>query len=173
MSDSNPAALSLGQVFKLLTVGQAWSLGAAIVCVIGGAFALGLHLAAYKTDRCADSLEKSAAEVQALRYRVDFFTAYTRFLIARQKDYESVPGAPPISADTYDGAQSLADVIARWYYQTSRDNDVAKYDPGSSPLITKGYGGTNDSHLTFRDRQDTWPIPGLVKGFVLERRHAQ
>jgi hypothetical protein len=166
MPKTNPASMSIAKILGLLTPGQAWSILAATLAVVAGTFTLGLKVANYRTERLADRLDALTHEMGAQQTRTEFFTRYTKFLIARQMEYEQHGCIAEVNR-SYEPAQSLADLIAPWYYQRL---STATFDQGATPTVTKGFSGAQDSHVTFADHGDSWPIPGLVKGFVLDRK---
>jgi len=170
MRDPSPASMSLAKLLALLTPGQAWSLAAGICAVIVGSFTLGIHASSYRAEQLTHELNKSATELSALKVRSEFFMGYTRFLIARQRDYERTGFAAQVGGEAQNAAHSLARLIAPWVEPTGEA--LLKYDPGSTPTVTKGFAGNNDSHIKFADLGDTWPIPGLVKDFVIQSRNS-
>lgn len=164
VKNTDTGSMSIAKILALLTPGQAWSVLAALAALVGGSFTLGQQVSNYRIEKLSDQLKTTVTTQHALEARRDFFTGYTRFLIARQLDYERLGfGDAEYSGASETAAQALADVIVPWYKPASAV--PAEYEPGKSPVVTKGFKGNQDSHLKFSEG-DSWPLPGVVKDFV-------
>jgi hypothetical protein len=133
-------------------------LAAALVVLVSGAFTVGLKISNYEVTTLQFKLD-------AQNLRMPFFEAYARYLIDSQMDHDFVPH-PGSSTD--EAMEKLADVIAPWYYRPPNTTETDKPTIDHTPVISKGFDGVHDSHVTFAEG-DRWPIPGAVKELVLQR----
>jgi hypothetical protein len=158
MNKGSPASMPIVKILGLLTPGQAWSFAAALVALVSGAFTVGLKISNYEVT----TLQR---KVDSENIRMTFFEAYARYLIDSQMDYNTIshPGS-----STDEAIERLADVIAPWYYRPPNTTGTDKPPVDHSPVISKGFDGVHDSHVTFAEG-DKWPIPGAVKEVVLQR----
>ena len=158
MNKAGPASMPIVKILGLLTPGQAWSFAASLLALVLGAFTVGLKIANYEVT----TLQR---RVNAQNIRMPFLDAYTRYLIDSQMDDHAVshPGS-----STDEAIERLVDVIAPWYYRPPNTTETDKPAVDHTPVISKGFNGAHDSHVTFAEG-DTWPIPGAVKELVLLR----
>ena len=168
---SDLAALSIGNILKLLRPAQLWAFGAALVVVIAAAFTLGNKLAEYKIDRLENQLEtvrsdgakqaKLAAE-ESTRER--FFTAYVRYAIAKETVQSRNSPLSPEAAQAFENAKnSFASLIMEWVI-AQQNPSTPRVEMPTPPTVSKG-ADLRNAHIEFSDGS-IWPVPGEIKALV-------
>jgi hypothetical protein len=161
MKSSDPAVLSIGELIRRLKPAQLYGVLAALIAVVGGAFALGMAVSNHRVERASALAEANRESLEKAKVNLDFFTKFLRYAITEKQRQED--GYMRYEAVHKEARDEFVKLLKRWY----QDQRKVGAEFRLTPELHKSY----DPAISFVILPDgeKWPIPYEVKESVIGR----